>query len=105
MKKNKAIVIISATFRPQGMHTPEFKEYSRRSNANGEAHGGKVLQKFKVLKNLGGGALPHMVMVVEYPSLEHAESTFNSKEYKAILPLRDAALSDVNILTTESINK
>ncbi len=44
----KAIVIIAATFNPNGMNTPEFKEYSRRSNANGEAHGGVVLSKHQV---------------------------------------------------------
>ena len=36
-------VILLGTFNEGGQNTPEFKEYSKRSNANGEAHGGKLL--------------------------------------------------------------
>jgi len=38
-------VIIEDTFTPIGMNTPEFKEYSRRSNVNGEALGAVLLSK------------------------------------------------------------
>ncbi len=98
----KSIVIITATFNPNGMNTPEFKEYSRRSNANGEAHGGVVLSKHQVTENLGTGEQPHLVLVIEYPTQQKAHETFTNDEYQAILPLRAVAFKDVKILKTNS---
>ncbi len=100
---NKATVVIEATFNPNGMNTPEFKEYSRRSNANGEAHGGVVIGKYQVTDNLGNGDTPHLVLVIEYPSKKKAEQTFTNQEYLDILPLRDVAFKQVNIFQTNSI--
>jgi len=99
---NKAIVIVEATFNPNGMHTPEFKEYSRRSNANGEAHGGVILSKYQVTANLGQGETPHMLLVIEYPSQEQARQTFTNKEYQSILSLRETAFKEVKIFQTNS---
>ncbi len=98
----KTIVIIEATFNPNGMNTPEFKEYSRRSNANGEAHGGVVLSKHQVTENLGVGQTPHLILVIEYPSMQKAHETFTNLEYQAILPLRSVAFKEVKILKTNS---
>ena len=99
---NKTIVIVEATFNPNGMHTPEFKEYSRRSNANGEAHGGVILSKYQVTANLGQGETPHMLLVIEYPSQEQARLTFTNKEYQSILSLRETAFKEVKIFQTNS---
>jgi len=82
------------------LNTPEFKEYSRRSNANGEAHGGVVLNKFQVTENLGQGDTPQMIMLVEYPNEKKAKETFTSSEYRSILPLKDMVFSEVKILFT-----
>lgn len=100
---NKAIVVIEATFNPNGMNTPEFKEYSRRSNANGEAHGGVVIGRYQVTENLGDGDTPHLVLVIEYPTKESAERTFTNQEYLDILPLREIAFEQVNIFQTNSL--
>jgi len=101
---DKAYVLIEATFNPNGMNTPEFKEYSRRSNANGEAHGGNVKYKFQITENLGDGEHPHIALLVEYPSLDKAKQTYVSDEYKNILPLRDVAFREVKIMLTNSID-
>ncbi len=99
----KTIVVISATFNPNGMDTPEFKEYSRRSNANGEAHGGVVLNKYQVIGNLGNGDAPHLILFIEYPNRENAEQTFTNREYVDILPLREVAFKQVSILLTDAL--
>jgi len=100
--ENKCTVVITATFKEGGKETPEFKEYSERSNANGEAHGGVVVAKHMVEQNLGDGeALPHLVLIVEYPSKEKAIETFTNQEYLSIVPLRQVALKEVNILITK----
>ena len=73
---NTTTVIIEATFNTNGMNTPEFKEYSRRSNANGEAHGGVVVGKYQLTNNLGDGDMPHLILVIEYPNNQQAEKSF-----------------------------
>lgn len=98
--ENKAIVIIQATFNPNGSNTPEFKEYSRRSNANGEAHGGIVLHKYQVSENLAQGDVPHLILVIEYPNRKMARQTFTNSEYQNILPLRSVAFKQIQILLT-----
>jgi uncharacterized protein (DUF1330 family) len=103
MNANKVIIVIEATFNPNSMNTPEFKEYSQRSNANGEAHGGVVLQKLQVTENLGSGDTPHMVLIIEYPSQDMASQTFNSDEYLSILPLREVVFKEVKILQTSTL--
>ena len=100
MNTDKVCVVIEAIFNPSGMNTPEFKEYSRRSNANGEAHGGVVLHKYQVTGNLGSGNTPHLVLIIEYPSQEMANETFTNEEYLSILPLREVAFKEVKILQT-----
>jgi len=100
---NRAIVVIEATFNPNGMNTPEFKEYSRRSNANGEAHGGVVIGRYQVIENLGDGDAPHLVLVIEYPTRKNAERTFTNQEYLDILPLRKVAFKQVKIFQTDSL--
>jgi len=94
------MAILEGTFREGGQNTPEFKEYSERTNANGVKSGGKLLGKYKVLENLGQGQAPHAIFVVEYPSREAAEKAFTNPEYLAIIPLRDVAFQEVKILLT-----
>ena len=100
---DKSTIIIEATFNPNGMNTPEFKEYSRRSNANGEAQGGVVIGKYQVTENLANGETPHLVLVIEYPSKEAAHNTFTNSEYRSIVALRDVVFKSVKILKANSM--
>jgi hypothetical protein len=52
------IAVLQGTFNEGGQNTPEFREYSQRSNANGEANGGKLLGKYIISENLGQGEMP-----------------------------------------------
>ena len=92
------VAILQGTFKPGGQETQEFKEYSRRSTANGEANGGKILGKYTIDSNLGHGEMPHVVFVVEYPSRKVAEVVFTNEEYRSIIPLRDVVFKEVKIL-------
>ena len=100
----KCIAILEGTFTKGGQQTPEFKEYSERSNANGQAHGGKLLGRFIINANLGQGKSPHAVFNVEFPSRAHAEAAFSSEEYKSILDLREIAFEEVKILLSEDFD-
>ena len=102
-KSETCIAILQATFNKGGQETPEFKSYSLRSNANGEANGGKLLAKYKVTENLGQGETPHMVFVIEFPSKAVAQATFTNEEYRSIIPLRDVAFKEVKILLSDAL--
>lgn len=99
-KEEKCTVLITGKFKEGGNQTDEFKEYSERTNANGVNYGGVILSKFMVEQNLGYGITPHVVVVAQYPSKEKAIACFTNEEYKSIIPLRDVAFEDVNILIT-----
>lgn len=101
----KCIAVLEATFTTGGQDTEEFLEYSRRSSANGQAHGGKPISKFIINKNLAQGNTPHIVFILEFPSVESAEAAFNSEEYRAILPLREVAFEQVKILLSEKFEQ
>jgi len=92
------IAVLQGTFNDGGQNTPEFKEYSQRSNANGEANGGRLLGKYVISENLGQGEMPHVVFIIEFPSYEIAKSVFTNDEYMSIIPLRDVAFKEVKIL-------
>ena len=100
-KEEKCIVVISGKFNDGGNQMEEFKEYSERTNANGVNYGGVILSKFMVEHNLGNGITPHVVVVAEYLSKEKAIASFTNEEYKSIIPLRDVAFQEVNILITK----
>ncbi len=99
--ENKCTVVITGTFKEGGSGTPEFKEYSRKANAIVEEKGGVVVAKHMVEQNLGDGETPHLVVTVEFPSKEKAVEAFSNEEYTSIIPLRQAATSEVNILITK----
>lgn len=102
---NTCIALLQATFNEGGKKSEEFKEYSQRSNANGQANGGKLLGKYIIDKNLGQGESPHVVFLVEFPSRKIAEANFTNEEYQAILPLRDVAFKEVKILLSDNFEK
>jgi len=97
----KYTVVLQGTFNQKGMSSPEFAEYSQRSNANGEAHGGVVQGKYMIKENLGQNQSPHVVIIVDFPSEDAARKAFTSEEYKSIIPLREVAFKDVKILLTK----
>jgi uncharacterized protein (DUF1330 family) len=92
------LVIVEGTFNEGGADSVEFKEYITRAIANDKVHGGVELSQYTIQENLGQGETPHFVVVLKYPSYEAAKETFNSKEYKAIIPLRDVVFKKVKIL-------
>ena len=99
--ENKCTVVITGKFKEGGMETPEFKEYSEKAAAMTEANGGVVVAKHMVEKNLGDGGTPDLVIIVEFPSKEKAIEAYSNEDYKSIVPLRQVATSEVNILITK----
>jgi len=96
----KYTVVLQGTFNENGMKSAEFAEYSQRSNANGEKHGGVVQAKYMISENLGQNETPSFVIIVEFPSKDAATKAFTSEEYLSIIPLRKVAFKEVKILLT-----
>jgi uncharacterized protein (DUF1330 family) len=93
-------VIVEGTLGDKGTDSDEFKEYLKRAVANDKVYGGVELQYHTVKENLGQGAKPDFVVLLEYPSYEQAKKAFASDEYQEILPLRNIAFKEVKILMT-----
>ena len=91
-------VILEGIFRKDGKASSEFGEYSRRSNANGEAHGGVVVKNYLISENLGQGEKPDFILIIKYPSRDKARQAFTSDEYNRIMPMRNKAFKEVKIL-------
>ncbi len=94
----RCTVIVEGTFRSGGKASPEFEEYARRSNANGEAHGGVVIKKHLISENLGQGEKPDFILIIEYPTHDSAQKAFTSDEYTRIIPIRNKVFKEVKIL-------
>jgi uncharacterized protein (DUF1330 family) len=75
-----------------------YGEYARRARDAIKAHGGKFLARGGALKVLEGSDRPRAVLI-EFPSLEAAETCYNSAEYQeALTYARDASDRDVCIV-------
>ena len=94
-------VILQGIFNENKMESAEFAEYSKRSNANAEAHGGMVKNKYMIDENLAESEKPNFVIIVEFPSKDTATKAFTSEEYLSIIHLRDVVFKDVKILLTK----
>ena len=95
---NSCTVILEGIFRKDGKASSEFEEYSRRSNANGEAHGGVVIKNYLISENLGQGEKPDFILIIEYPSRDYAQRAFTSDEYNRIVSMRNKVFKEVKIL-------
>ena len=55
-------------------------------------HGGKVLAGFgNTMEHLEGDALPSALVIIEFPSLEHAKAWYNDPEYAPMITLRQTS--------------
>jgi uncharacterized protein (DUF1330 family) len=59
---------------------------------------GEIVSKGKVVSVFNGNADYDMVAIAEFPTSEAIDGFYNSSEYQAIIPLRDAA-ADVTFFT------
>lgn len=75
-----------------------YGEYAKRAGPAIEAHGGKFLARGGTLKILEGSDRPRTVLI-EFPSLEAAESCYSSSAYQeALTYAKGAADRDVCIV-------
>jgi len=68
-----------------------FDEYRQKVSAVIARFGGRYLVRGGEVRNLEGDAAIRRLVVVEFPSLDAAQSFYDSPEYKPLLKLRLAS--------------
>ena len=65
-----------------------YEEYRKVVPALIQKHGGRYLVRGGTYEVLEGDWKPGRLIVLEFPSMEHARGFYESEEYRAIKPLR-----------------
>jgi uncharacterized protein (DUF1330 family) len=68
-----------------------FQEYRNRVGATVEQYGGKFVVRGGRVDPKEGHWQPRLLVMLEFPSLEQAESWYNSPEYKPLIAIREKA--------------
>lgn len=89
---SQATIVVEGTFRKG--YTAYFAEYSRTVRAYIDGNHGTVVRRQLVTKALYGSGAPDLVMVIDFPTEELAESLFFEPEYLDMIPLRDLVFAD-----------
>lgn len=89
---SQATIVVEGTFR-EGSEK-YFEEYSRTVKAFLGRHQATVIRRQLVKKTLYGTHRPDLIMVIDFPTEELAETLFFRQEYLDIIPLRDRIFAD-----------
>jgi uncharacterized protein (DUF1330 family) len=68
-----------------------FREYRNRVGATVEQYGGRFVVRGGRVDPKEGDWQPHLLVMLEFPSLEQAERWYNSPEYKPLIAIRENA--------------
>ena len=96
---SQATIIVEGTFR-EG-YEKYFEEYSRIMKAFLAKHQGTTLRRQLIKKTLYGTHAPSLVMVIDFPTEELAETLFFEQEYLDVIPLRDRIFADFRMYLAE----
>ena len=78
-------------------------EYGPKTAALVEKHGGKFLvRRGKMDKLEGKEALPDVVVVIEFPSMDEAKAWHNDPDYAPLIKLRQTG-ADAEIMVVEGV--
>jgi len=88
----KATIVVVGRFR-EG-YEKFFADYSQKVRAFLDARGAIVVRRQRVERVLYGDATPDLVMVIDFPEKETAETVFLEPEYLALIPLREKVFAD-----------
>ena len=79
-----------------------FEEYRRRVPATIEQYGGKFIVRRGRMETLDGVWQPHGLVVIEFPSMEHADRWYGSDEYRELKALRRRT-AGINLVLVEGV--
>ena len=96
---SQATIVVEGSFRSG--YEDHFEEYSRTVRAFLDKHQGTVIRRQLVRKTLYGTHTPDLIMVIDFPTQEIAETLFFEQEYLDIIPLRDRIFADFRMYLAE----
>ena len=94
-----ATIIVEGSFR-EG-YEKYFAEYSRIMKAFLAKHQGTTLRRQLIKKTLYGTHTPSLIMVIDFPTEELAETLFFEQEYLDVIPLRGRIFADFRMYLAE----
>ena len=79
------------------------KDYAAKTEAIVARHGGRYLVRGATMEKLeGAGPLPHVMVVIEFPSMVHARAWHSDPEYAPLINLRQAGC-DIDLVLAEGM--
>ena len=78
------------------------EKYAKHTPPTLATYGGKGVVRSNNVEGLEGGGFPGRVVVLEFPDMDSARNWYNSKEYQALVPMRQAA-AEGKLLLVEGI--
>lgn len=67
-----------------------YQEYTSQSRGTIEQYGGRFVVRGGTYETIEGDWDLHRIVITEFPTLEQAKRWYQSPEYQAILPIRQA---------------
>ena len=92
---SKTILIVNAT--PNPNETEALAYYSEHAGAILKEHGGNLIGKYSIGSSVTDKKLETNVMVMEFEDDKIITTLNNCKHYKALIPYRDKAFSQISI--------
>jgi len=90
---NKSLLITMAA--PANMEA--LQQYQQGAGPLSAKHGGKGLGKIAIAENFVGDNPAAFLSIAEFPSDQAVKDFFNDEDYQPLIPLRDKALSSLNL--------
>ena len=81
----------------------KFQEYAGKAAQTFAAFRGKLVTRGKVENTLAGDSNHQAVGVVSFPNMEALNGWYQSEEYQALIPLRDAAANMTLVAYSEPV--
>ena len=98
---SKTTLIVNATPCPNG--TEALAYYAEHAGAILKAHQGKLINKYKVTDILTADKFNQTVMVMEFEDDAIIKALSEGEAYKALIPYRDKAFSDISIAFAQTV--
>jgi uncharacterized protein (DUF1330 family) len=89
---SKATIVVEGVFRSG--YEEYFDEYSNKVRAYLAKSNAEVIRRQQITKRLYGAGMADLIMIIDFPSADIAETIFFAPEYLALIPLRDKVFSD-----------
>ncbi len=87
-----ATIVVLGTFKDG--YEADFAEYSQKVRSFLKRQDAVVVRRQLIKRTLSGDTRPSLVMLIDFPSNDSAESCFDKQEYLDLIPLRARVFSD-----------